>query len=291
MAPAPGALPPALAARLRHEVVTLDRWAHRELWSWTSAATAAALEAGPPLLRVHIHPHPPDSAFYDVHVRTTADVALRELLTHAPFDRTRYAWPNPWGAALGLDEERYGDRLLRVELRGDAVVARFVPRTADSGPEPFGLPEWSFATVDGAEVSRDAVLARPSRLAAIVHVRAAWSLGTFVGYREVVLVNEGAVARWELGTPAVRAGLDAARDFLRDLGAVGRIPPSRASDHAYLSRVVEVGWRDGKAEDAEAAWFLTLPFPRPSYRDLSALSRALGHAKFAQRTPVTWTAD
>lgn len=281
---------PALdTGRLDAEVFTLDRFARRTLWSWTGGATAAALADGPPLLRVRIHLHPPDSSFYDVHVRASSDAALRELLTHAPFDRTRYAWSNPWGAALGLDEERYGDRLVRVELRADAVVARFVPRTAEGGPAPFGLPEWAFQTVDGTPVSREAVLADPARLAAVVHVRAAWSGGTFVGYREVVLIQEGALARYELGTPAVRAGLDAALDLLRGLS--GRVPDERADDPAFLTRLVEGTWPAGGAPDVEARWFLTLPFPRPAYRDLPALTRALVHARYAQRRPVSWTTD
>ncbi len=279
--------PPDLSAH----VVSLDRFARAELWSWTSAETANKLIAeGPPLLRVRIHPRPPDASFYDVHVRETADVDLRTLLTSEPFSRTRYAWPNPWGAALGVEDERYGDRAIRVVLRDDTVVARFVPREA--GHAAVGdLPEWSFQTMLGASVPRAWVLAHPTRLAAVLHVRSVRAGATFVGYREYVLVNEASILRFELGTPRVRAELTEATALLRHLQESGAVPAARPEDGAFLSTVVEQGWLGGWAESVEARWFLTLPFPRSRYRDLTGLGRALGHAASAQRTGMTWSAD
>lgn len=279
--------PPDLAAH----VVTLGRFARAELWSWTSAETAKKLvEEGPPLLRVRIHPRPPDASFYDVHVRETADLELRALLTSEPFSRTRYAWPNPWGAALGVEDERYGDRLIRVVLRDDAVVARFVPREVGHLPV-VELPEWTFETMAGATVPREWVLANPTRLAAVLHVRSARAGSTFVGYREYVLVNESTVQRFELGTPRVRLELANATRLVQRLLESGAVPAVGADDGPFLSAVVQRGWLRGEAEGVEARWFLTLPFPRPRYRDLPAIARALGHAASVQRVGATWSAD
>ena len=279
--------PPDLSA----QGVTLERFARAELWSWTSAETAKKLvEEGPPLLRVRIHPRPPDASFYDVHVRETGDLGLRALLTSEPFSRTRYAWPNPWGAALGVEDERYGDRLIRVVLRADAVVARFVPREAGQAPV-VELPEWSFETMAGAAVPREWVLANPTRLAAVLHVRSVRAGATFVGYREYVLVNESTVQRFELGTPRIRAELGSATGLVQRLLESGAVPAHRAEEGAWLSAVVQCGWLRGEAESVEARWFLTLPFPRARYRDLPAVARALVHAAKVQRVEATWSAD
>ena len=287
-APAPPS--PATPPDLGPHVVALDRFARRELFSWTSGSTAARLAAeGPPLLRVPIHRRAPDVSFYDVHLRATEDLALRTLLTAAPFDKTRYAWPNPWGAALGVEDERYGDRLIRVLLRADAVVARFLPR--EGAGAAIDGPEWAFQAVDGSAVSRDDVLAHPARLAAILHVRSAWAGKTFVGYREYVLVQEAAIERFELGTPAVRAALSNGAALIEQLRRSAAVPRTRSNDALFLESVVAVGWPHGEAASPEAAWFLTLPFPRSRFRDLGTLRSTLLRAQIAQRTEATFTAE
>ncbi len=250
---------------------------------------------GPPLLRVPIHRRAPDVSFYDVHVRTTEDLELRALLTAAPFDKTRYAWPNPWGAALGVADERYGDRLIRVVLRENAVVARFLPREG-TGAAIDGN-EWAFQAIDGTPVAREEVLANPGRLAAVLHVRSAWASNpgqagatkVFAGYREYVLIQEAAIERFELGTPAVREALATAAAMIEQLRRSGAVPLTRPNDATFLEGIVVTGWPKGEATSVEAAWFLTLPFPRAAYRDLGTLRSTLEAARVAQRTGASFT--
>ncbi len=274
--------------------VTHVRWARRELWSWTKTSGAEAIAREKRFLRYKIHTEAPDDSFYDLHVRRSGDAALSVLLTKPPFDMNRYAWATPWGAADGLDDEQYGDQLIHVVLRADAVIARFVPLTEGEGDAPdaanpfrAGLPEWTFATVDGTEVSRAEVLAHPGRLAAVFHVcvNRDPDLGRYVGYREYVLTNEAAIERWEIGGPPAVSALDASSALLRALLDSGAVPPLRDDDDRFLAKHVlaRATWTNGfGALSLEERWLLTLPFPRSQYRDLPRLLAKVDAARTHQ---------
>ena len=292
--------PVAAALLAGREIVHVD-FARKTLWSWTKVEGARWLcrQEPPRLLRWKIHDRPPDVSYYDVHLRGTRDRALGKLLSSPPFDRVRYAWPNAWGASLGLDGERYGDQLVRIVLRDDAIVARFVPTTddglsgaADEGnPYRFGLPEWSFFDLSGREVAREVVLADPSKLAAVYHLSSTRTPSdehghrAFAGYRELALINEAMIAEWSLAGDEVLAALHDARVIVQALSDEGAVPRARDDDQEFLGRtMLEWGARGGGVDRAplEARWFLTLPFPRPQYRDLGAIVSSLDAARGAQ---------
>jgi hypothetical protein len=273
--------------------ITPRSFARRTLYSWTKTEGARWLvkHEPPVLLRWAVHPHPPDVSFYDVHLRATEDDTMGSMLTNAPFDHVRYAWPNPWGACDGLADERYGDQLIRIVLRPDALFIRFVPRTDDgldgriddANPYRLGLPEWSFFDLEGNEVPRAVALQNARRIAAVFHASPTRVPSTggadFSGYREYVLVNESMIESWSLGTPEIRAALDEAAhvvDALRIPGSPLAVP--RPEGDALFSRVMRIDAlrdRDFDALPLESRWLLTLPFPRAQYRDLSHLSSVL----------------
>src|SRR5438552_1096085 len=123
----------AIRARLDHERVTTSTFPRKVLWSWTKDKGGRWLATidPPRLLRVEIRKHPPDDAWYDVHLRGSDDDELRALLTSPRFDHARWAWTDVWGACDGVESERYGDQLVRIELKDDAIFAVFVPKTDD----------------------------------------------------------------------------------------------------------------------------------------------------------------
>jgi hypothetical protein len=281
--------------------ITPLSFARRTLYSWTKPEGARWLvkQRPPVLLRWEVHPHPPDVSFYDVHLRSTEDDAMGAMLGNPPFDHVRYAWPNPWGACDGLDDERYGDQLIRVVLRPDALLVRFVPRTDegldgridDANPYRLGLPEWSFFDLDGNEVPRAAALAEARRIAAVFHAsptRLRPEVGTgYSGYREYVLVNEAMIESWSLGTPEIDAALDEATalvDALRAPGSPLSVPPPPGDDvFSRVMRIDALRARDFDALPLESRWLLTLPFPRLQYRDLDHVSAVLHDARARQR--------
>ncbi|MEO7092911.1 MAG: hypothetical protein ABI175_06655 [Polyangiales bacterium] len=273
--------------------ITPFSFARRTLYSWTSSPGARWLvkHEPPVLLRWQVHPHPPDVSFYDVHLRSTEDDTMGGMLGSPPFDHVRYAWPNPWGACDGLGDERYGDQLIRVALRPESLLVRFVPRTDegldgridDGNPYRFGLPEWSFFDLAGNEVPRVEALANARRIAAVFHAsptrrRPEAGVG-FSGYREYVLVNESMIESWSLGSPEVRAALGEAADVVDGLVVPGSpLAAPRTADDGLLSRVMLVDAARAGGFDAlplESRWLLTLPFPRAQYSDLRHLSEVL----------------
>ena len=280
--------------RLDDERVTTSSFPRKVLWSWTKdkGARWLAKHDPPRLLRVKVNAHPPDDAWYDVHLRASDDDEVRSLLESPRFDHVRWAWTDVWGACDGLDGERYGDQLVRIELKDDAVFAVFVPRTDDglggavdaSNPFRFGLPEWSFVDVEGRSVARAEVLAHPERLAAVYHHSPSRVSGAWAGLREIVLVNEAEVRTWSLGDAAVIDALDDGARLVRSLSRLDAVPTLRPDDAEFVSRLLRsVDGRPLEGElDLESTWMLTLPFPRAQYRDLDRLAGILEEARAAQ---------
>ncbi len=284
-----------LRERLDDERVTASHFAHKVLYSWTKVEGARwlAKQDPPRLLRYRVHLRPPDVSFYDVHLKASDDDVMQTLFTSPPLDRTRYAWPNAWGACDGLGEERYGDQLLRIVLRDDAIFARFVPRTDDglgglvddANPYRLGLPEWSFFDLAGHELTRAEALAARARLAAVFH----WSPtrerpedgATYSGYREMVLVNESMIEEWSLGTPAIAFALHDAAETTNATNAAVAATGQVAFDVQQVGALLRL--RDPRPPRVRDEWLLTLPFPRPQYLEMGKLTELLKHAEVSQR--------
>ena len=288
-APMPEVEASAIRQRLDRERIDLSRFPRKIFYSWTKdkGARWLATQDPPRLLRVEIRKHPPDDAFYDVHLRASDDDAMRALLTSPAFDHVRYAWSNVWGACDGLENERYGDQLIRIELKDDAVFAVFVPKADDGlggaidekNPFRLGMPEWSFVDAKGAAVAREDVLAHPEHLAAVFHHSPSRVNGAWAGLREVVLVNEDEIAHWSLGDGDVLRALDDGARLLRDLSSLGAVPKDRVDDAAFVSTLM---LSDAPSKDVESSWLWTLPFPRARYRDLDRLASILESARASQ---------
>ncbi len=226
--------------------------------------------------------HPPDRSHYDVHLRGSDDHAAATMFAEPPFDHVRYAWTNPWGAIDGVDDERYGDHAIRVLLRPDAIVVRFVPRKPfgrDDPTSPFrlSLPEWSFFDLSGQEVDRTVALAERHRIAAVFHIVLARDGDRFVGYREIVLVQEQPIESVAIGGPELVAALTDARAIVTNVDRADAVP--RHCDDRFVADHVRARWVEAREPiDDEERWLLTLPFPRDRYRDLPRLSALLAHA-------------
>jgi len=178
-----------LAARLRAQSVTDDDFARRVLYSWTTDPQVEDLRKHGVLLTADASTGEFTSPFSaTMFARAGIDPIAKLLHLHPALVKRRYAWPAAWPTRVPLGAVEYGDALVRVVLRADAIVGRF---DGDA---------WSFRTLDGQSVSEASIVADPSRLAAVLHVS--------FGYREYVLVNESMVEEWSVGTPEIRAEID-----------------------------------------------------------------------------------
>lgn len=245
----------ALGAQLAAAGVTDDDFARRVLYTWTTHGQIAELAKGAALLTRMESTKAGRSAF---------DAALDEVIAKAPRDRIardlrggkkglsfrRFAWTSAWPTSVPLGAVAYGDQLLRVVLRPDAILARF---------EPTASSRWRFVTLDGAAVATAEVEANPQRLTAVFHVHDDGK----THFREYVLCNESMIESWSYGTPEALAELRASAELLAGLA---------------------------KEPDAGAPYLATLAFPdvpayAPTAQNALGLERTMRAAVTAQTHP------
>lgn len=246
-----------VAARLFAHVVTDADYARGTFYTWTSPQQIAALRSSKTLLVATATSGGRPSPF----LRRLAELVEKKapgwklaelLLSHPKLERRRYAWTSPFATVLGLGERSYGTTLIKVDLRPEAIIARFAP---DSG-----LP-FSFVDQRGQAVAEAEVLAAPERLGAIYHVRTRGP-SDFVPFREYILCNEGMVASFAAATPEIRARLDEEARLLRDLQpAFAALPPRLANQSAVA------GWAKISADaPLLVRWWGAMPFDNRKYR-------------------------
>jgi hypothetical protein len=167
-----------------------------------------------------------------------ADPVAR-LLLNPPFHLVRYAWPFPWATRLGGDDRPYGDRLVRIDLREDALLARFRSQAADP------LDRWAFFDRHHRRLSTEEFLARAADLAVVYHARHAPSFG--LSFREFIVVNEAKVLEWSVGTDEINAAIDA------DRATIGLLARLVAEQPEWSATAPEADWNAAVVEHAWGA--------------------------------------
>jgi hypothetical protein len=209
-------LPPIPWANETHAV-------HRVFYSWTTAEQIDELRDGAPFLTRTVNAQGSPGTFYSFMAGwaaggdETAKFFLRE-----EFQKSRYGWVNPLSYALvGTKSYPFGDRLLRLSLKSEALIA---------------VVSWTskarvFA-IDGAEVSFEFLRSNPGRLGAIFfddrglydHPEASCYPGGAL--REFIFPNESMIEAWEYATVSVLADVAWYRRAVDDLLAITRANPT-----------------------------------------------------------------
>jgi hypothetical protein len=188
----------------------------------------------------------------------------------------RFAWPVPWATLHGPAGESYGDALVLVTLRPEAVVVSF--RRSDGR---FLRIE----TLAHEPVSLTALRAQPERLAAVffvddVHERER------APYREYVLVNEAMIESFEVGTELVRDAALRMAGELRRVALVVPQPPAvgpRPAGVPAAWSLVDASLGAGAGEhELTRAFEACLAFSDPSYA-LTARATSLLAAELERR--------
>ena len=283
-APPPAAPPPPplaeddpLVALLDPLAVLPDRPPPRVLYTWTTRDQIEAIAGDRALLR-RSRAVTGEPSRFDRHLAALGDAAPPAVrrLRGPGCDRRRFAWPNPWATVMGWPDERYGDQLVEVVLRPDAVVA-----VADDR-----LRRWSY--VDLAGRALDPAEAELRGVGVVLHladpaddpagtiagadpadtIAAADPVAAALPYRELVICDEAAVERWSYGTPAILRRITADVALLRELARAadpaGPAPRLRGDLRPSLARAL---WRGERPPQSLLDRYLAaLAWPTADYR-------------------------
>jgi hypothetical protein len=232
-----------------------DGWARRDLLTWTTAPQVEAMRASRVVLVATANAGGPPSPFVWLVARLSRQAgpagAIGALLSKDPrFLRRRYAWTVAFATVLGLSGKRYGNELVAVRLRAGALVVSLAPERD---------PPIAVRDLEQREVPLDQAVAQADRIGAVYHVRTGKDVP--VPFREYVLVNEQAIERWAVGTPDLRAEVEAEAALLRDLrAAVERAPPGPRVGGPF-----DAWWHVDAAAPLRTLWEGTLAFRNDRY--------------------------
>lgn len=187
----------------------VDAWRPpRVVYSWTHGEQIDALRGDPTLLTRSRGGAGEISALDRALAADESELARR--IREAGDGTRRFGWTTPWPTRLGWPGGDYGDRLVRIEITDDALVAVY--------DETRDAPEEGLYTLEGVRIplppprGAEGALAREAlrggRLGLVFHTATGLAEdGTPRAFREIVIVDEAVVARWEYGTPRIRSEL------------------------------------------------------------------------------------
>lgn len=242
----------------------------RVYYSWTTREQAADLAKTKKLLVKGPKDMKDLNVFEDAVKAATAlplSHRISTALSKPPLDKRRYAFQNAVGWAQGIAGKPYGTVVVRITLRPEAVLLSLGGEVAPL-LSPYAAWDLEGKAVDGKDVE-----AHPERIAGVLHVSHDPSGAPF---REVVLVNEGMIASWEIGTDEVMAEL---RDEAKALRKVVPLAP----DNARINpQEVGLAWVGDAKRPASAAWNRVLGIGTAPYAfgkaEISAIAKLLESA-------------
>lgn len=193
-------------------------------YSFTTAAQAAGLRAGEPLLSKSTTDSGHRGVLFDVLERhatstdaTPKTAAIAKELAGPRFEKGRFAWP--FLAGTRSSPERYGDEILAVDFRPEALFVVFHGHL---------YPDFHFYDAAGNPIDADVAMATPERIGAFLFSSAELSAGTIglsscrepgpaLTYREMYLGNLAMISQWRLGTQDILDRISAEVEDLRML--------------------------------------------------------------------------
>ena len=197
--------------------VDKQKFAKKTLYTWTTKEQLDELRSKPVLLTRSESPQFGASGFDQrVAAERGANYEMTELLQRPQLSMRRFAWPVPWATALGFKGESYGNQLIKITLKEEALIATYTPRDNI---------HWDLADLKNQRVTLDILRDHPERLAAIYYE--AEGEGGGLSYREYVLCNETMIERWEYATPEIIEELTQQEEALRKLIEWARAAPDQ----------------------------------------------------------------
>jgi hypothetical protein len=255
--------------------------ARKELFAVVNDAEAAALRGGAPLVPEAIEnaPQTPLGAILQSLTTSTSESRRTLAKTLIPrFKSVRSTWPNPWALRLIDHPGSEHMNVLRIILRGDALIVRIAQ----------GAP--LVVDVDNKNVAIEVANAHPELIAAIYYqVDSSQPVGVpgdrcENGMREIALANEAMVEAWSLGTTEISKRLDADIALLQSLFEAARPCTNLFNGTSFRSFTTCTTWQSFSASTESLAYQWSLSTPSEAYKptpqNLATLIQALQDDRF-----------
>ncbi|MCW3083527.1 MAG: hypothetical protein JWP12_893 [Bacteroidetes bacterium] len=244
-----------------------------ELYTWTSKEQIAQLRNSKTLL-IKSRSEKSGKANYDLVLeqkKAAGDSTATFLLSEC-FAKKRFAWPHPWATVRGYPGENYGDQLLKITFKEDAIFGSFV-NNEDTNPV------FHFYNMRGKELGVDYVKLHPEKLAVVYFVNARKTTkkspkyrGTYgprhsyiktittdFPYREYVICNEGMIKEWSYGTAAIIHKMKSELVYLKTTDRLLSGPhPLWVVHSGYLPPYISDDWISNFREDCDYYYTVAL---------------------------------
>jgi hypothetical protein len=239
-------------------VVSNDTPFRRVLYSWTTKEQAAALRRDRRLLLKGSQDTP--FSAYDAGLwQSYNQDRLARLLFNPPFLMHRYAWVSAWATRFSADARPYGDELIRITLKEDALVVAFFPGAPAAS-------RWAVFDLRGQRLTEAEGLKKASKIGAVYHVhRTQAGEPTF---REFIVCNEAMVESWALATDDLKEQLrkeQQALDIWRRSQLDGRPSFSPQEVLSWQAGIPDGSWATAPSSGREAIYESALAFATERY--------------------------
>jgi hypothetical protein len=204
-----------------------DDFVRDTFYTWTSTKQIKGLQSSKILLSKS-KSETKGYTLFDVSIRdsTLNGNPFAEMLKSAQFEKKRFAWINGWATVMGWKDENYGDQLIRIVLKRDAIIGYFNKNKSGN--------KFQFFDLNKKNLSSEYVLQNKNRVAVIYHVNTKKGVrtehrGTFqrknqeretnIDFREYVIVNESMIQEWSSGTKEIENEMKAEINLLKRLSS------------------------------------------------------------------------
>jgi hypothetical protein len=290
-----------LAFQLESQGAFDDDFIRKTFYTWTTPEQIAELRKTKKLL-VKSKSDDGGSSLYDLTLRDSAFAWMppAKLLKQSQFSKKRYAWINGWATSMGMEGEKYGDQLIKIELKEDAIIGMM--------KHEYYVSAMEFYDMNGKLLDNNYVIENQDKIAAIYHVNRVKAVRTqrvsrYYGsgnhyykdkarrtkeqtrFREFVIVNEQMI-RWSYGTAEIKNELSSEIDLLKKLQASGK-----AIQVAYAGDCDPETKKNIDIADVNCAFESNKCFNIDYYmlnaKRLQAIIDQLNHALLSQSEPIS----
>jgi hypothetical protein len=293
---------------LKQKAIYNDDFVRKTFYTWTSLEEVNQVR-GNKVLLIKSKSETKGYSLFDLALRDSSfkNNPVAKVLCEDRFAKKRFAWPNAWATVMGWETEKYGEQLIKVVLKDDAIIGMF---NETDKQNPF-----TFYDMKGNRIGTTNAILQKEKIAAMYHVgltkskrsetnmagtyinpNQVKSVETLVPYREYVILNASMIKFWAYGTDDILtemsnevALLDKVRDFCKNSKGKGVNDGMQYYDKTHGS---DYFWRSNwKENNSVANYFACICFQNDFYllnkSRIDAIISAMKKCIKAQAQPIT----